>query len=137
MGRPQFDDLTTLLVQGNRIRDRGLQLLVERTRLPSLTHLDLSFNYIRDEGLRLLEASSLLARLRWLDLLAASPRLASLRHLNLRGNRFSFAALQHLAQSPYITAPCDVIVTTYNLTAAQQQQLQAQYNGSGLFVSFT
>jgi hypothetical protein len=72
-----------------------------------------------------------------LHLLAASPRLASLRHLNLRGNRFSFAALQHLAQSPHITAPCDVIMTTYDVTAAEQQQLRAQYQGGGLFVCFT
>jgi hypothetical protein len=118
----RFSGLTHLILDETPLGVAGMQVFLDGNVLTSLRRLEMP-------GCRLDDTC--------LHLLAASPRLASLRHLNLRGNRFSFAALQHLAQSPHITAPCDVIVTTYDLTAAEQQQLRAQYQGGGLFVCFT
>jgi hypothetical protein len=92
---PHLDELTHLLVGGNRFGSRGLRALLNGSRLPSLTHLDLSFNNLGDEGVRLLAESSLLARLRWLDLqlndatpeailaLARSPRFPATGQLQI------------------------------------------------------
>ena len=106
---PHFDDLTTLNVHGNRFGDRGLQALVEGTRLPSLTHLHLSYNDIRDESLRLLEASALLTRLRWLDLSNIDATSES---------------LLQLVRSPRFPATCQLRIYRYDHDEPTRQSLR-------------
>jgi len=102
----------TLKLNGKKIGDKGLALLLEKDFLKKVTRLDLRYNEISERGAALLARSGALTNLRKLELrhnflldkgaqaLAASDKFPKLENLGLSFNEIRDQGALAFAESP-------------------------------------